>query len=138
MRPKLAAAIRIHSEKYDLGDLEASALICCETISTRQKKVLFGSKTEVYITGIILTPQWLVWAAGKEGESPAAFSARLRDIRVQDYEKSDMFKMIQDTSLNIFGLLTGAKRHGVSFIGLGSEALGQRFREILREEIAKE
>src|SRR6266487_5923718 len=88
LNPILAATIRAHIERYELGDVDASALICCETTSTKQKKGLFGGKAEVILTGMILTPQWLIWASGKENEAPGVLSARLRDVRVQDYEKS--------------------------------------------------
>ena len=137
MRPVLAAAIRARIEKYDLKDVDASALICCETVATKQKRGLFGRKTEVVLTGIILTPQWLIWAAGKENEVPGVLSARLRDIRVEDYETSNMYKMIQDTGLNVFGLRTGAGGLGSTFIGLGPEPVAQRFRDLLKEAIAE-
>jgi len=71
MRPELAATIRDRIEKYDINDIEASALFCCETISTNQKKRLFGRKTEVVQTGIILTPLWLIWRRA-EKMSPQA------------------------------------------------------------------
>ena len=137
MRPALAAAIRARIEKYDLEDAEASTLICCETVSTKQKKGLFRSQTEVVLTGICLTSQWLIWAAGKENETPSVLAAKLRDIRVEDYEKSSMYAMIQDTGLNIFGLHTDAHGLGSTFIGLGSEPVAQRFRDLLKEAVAK-
>lgn len=137
MRPKLATAIRARIEKYDLKDPDASALICCETTSTKQKKGLFSRKTEVVLTGIILTPQWLIWAAGKENEAPGVLSTRLHDIRVEDYETSNMYKMIQDTGLNIFGLRTGTEGAASTFIGLGPEPVAQRFRDLLKEAIAQ-
>ncbi len=138
LHPLLAAAVRNHIEKYELEDTEASALMCCETISTKQKKGLFRSKTEVTLTSIIFTPQWLIWAAGKENETPGVLSARLHDIRVQDYEKSDMYKMIQDTGLNISGLrTTGADGLGSIFFGLGPEPAAQKFRTMLKDAIAK-
>lgn len=137
MHPALATAIRARIVKYDLEDGEASALICCETTSTKQKKGLFRRKTEVVLTGIILTPQWLIWAAGEENEAPGVLAARLRDIRIEDYEKSDMYRMIQDTGLNIFGLHTDAHGLGSTFIGLGSEPAAQRLRDLLKDAIAE-
>ncbi len=38
LNPVLVATIRAHIEKYELGDIDSSALICCETTSTKQKK----------------------------------------------------------------------------------------------------
>ena len=137
MHPGLAASIRAHIQKFELGDIEVSALMCCETVSTRQKKGLFGSKDEVVLTGVLLTPEWLVWATGKENDPPDVLSARLRDIHVQDYETSDMYKMIADSGLNIRGLRTSATRLGVTFIGLGPEAAADKFRELLKDAIEK-
>jgi hypothetical protein len=134
MHPELAAAIRAHIERYELDDVIGPALICCETTSTKQTKRLFGSKTEVEIAGVVLAPQWLIWAGGKEGEPLGALSARLHDIRVEDYEKSHMYKMIQDTGLNVFGFQT-AEGLGSIFVGLGPEPAAQKFRDALKEAV---
>ncbi len=137
LNPVLVATIRAHIEKYELGDIDSSALICCETTSTKQKKGLFGGKAEIILTDVILTPQWLIWATSKDNESPSVLSARLCDIQVQDYEKSEMYKLMQDTGLNISGLRTDAVDLGSVFIGLGSEPAAQRFRILLKETLAK-
>jgi len=136
MHPELAAAIRAHVESYEREDVVASAMFCCETISTIQKKKLFGKKTETEIAGVILTPKWLIWAGGKENEKVGVLSARLQDLRVEDYEKTKMYEMIQDTGLNVFGFKI-AHDLGSVFIGLGPEPAGQKFREMLKEAIGK-
>ena len=137
LSPVLAAAIRSHMEKHALGNLEAAALSCFETTSTKQKKGLFGSKTEVILTGMLLTPQWLVWAAGKDNEVPGVLSARLRDVQISDYEKSDSYKLIQDCGLDISGLHRDGPELASSFIGLGPEPAAAKFRTMLREAQAK-
>ena len=137
LNPSLTAAMRAYMQKHGLIDLEASALICCETTSTKQKKGLFGSKTEVSMAGILLTPQWLIWATGKQNEVPGVLSARLREIQVQDYEKSDQYQLIQDSGLDISGLRTGTVDLGSAFIGLGPEPAAQKFRSMLKETQAK-
>ena len=137
MSSALATAIRSHIEKHELGDAEKSALICCETTSTKQKKGLLGGKPEVIRTGVLLSPQWLIWAAGKENETPAVLSARLSDIRVQDYEKSDLYKLMPDSGINILGLRTDAVDLGSTFIGLGPEPATQEFRAALKDALAK-
>ena len=63
-------------------------------------------------------------------------SARLQDLRVEDYEKSNMYKMIQDTGLNVFGFQT-ANGLGSVVIGLGSEPVVQKFRGMLKEAIGQ-
>lgn len=136
MIPELATAIHAHIESYELGDVLASVLICCETISTKQKKKLFGNKTEVEIGSVILTSKWLIWAGGKENEKAGVLSARLQNLRVEDYEKTKMYKMIQDTGLNVFGFQT-ANGLGDVFIGLGAEPAAQKFRDMLKEAIVQ-
>lgn len=137
LNPHLLAALRAHIEKYELGDGNGSALMCCETTSTKQKKGLFGGKPVVIVTAVLLTPQWLIWATAKGQESPVVLSARLRDIRAQDYEKSEMYKLMPDTGLDIFGLRTAAVDLGSVFIGFGPEAAARKFRTMLKEALAK-
>ena len=39
---ELKASIRAHALKYGLADVESDILMCCETLSVRQKTGLFG------------------------------------------------------------------------------------------------
>jgi len=135
LEPKWVTAVLHHAETYQLGDITQAAPLCCETRSTKKKKGLFGGKPEVIVTGIVVTTQWLIWAAGKEGDAPAVASARLRDIQVQDYEKSAMYKLVQDSGLNIFGLHTDSPDPGSTFIGLGPEPAAQKLRNLLKEAV---
>jgi len=135
LNPMLLASIRTHIEKHELGDIEASVLICCETTSTKQKKGLLSRKPEVFLTGMLLTTQWLVWATGKD-KPLGVQSARLRNIQVHDYETSDMFHLVQDTGINISGLRTDSADVGSTFIGLGAEPAAHKFRAMLKEAVA--
>jgi hypothetical protein len=133
MPPALVSAVRTHLGKNGLENITSSLIMACETTSTKQKKGLFGGKTERVTCGVLLTAQWLVWAAGKDNETPGVISARLNQIQVQDYEKSDLYKLVQDTGLNITGLAAGPGEVGSAFIGLGPEPAAQKFRELLRK-----
>jgi hypothetical protein len=133
----LAAALHSHAEKYELGNLSDDALICCETISTREKKGWFKRQTEQTVMVAVLTARWLVWATQLNDKLPATLSARLRDIQVQDYEKSEMYHLVQDAGLNISGLRTGGTAVGTAFIGLGSEPVAQKFRDLLKDALSK-
>jgi hypothetical protein len=136
LRPELADAIQAHVERYELESALESMLICCETISTKETKKLFGKKTEIEISGVILTPKWLIWAAGKENEKAGVLSARVDTLRVEDYEQTKMYQIIQDTGLNVFGFPSGHESGmGSIFIGLGSQPAAGKFREILKEGI---
>ena len=135
LAPAVAGAIRAHAASYQLGDPAAPGAACWETVSTK-KKGLFGGKPEVLLTGSVLAPPMLIWAAGKEGDKPALLSARLRDLQVQDYEQSSMCKLVPDTGLNINGLRTDAVELGSAFIGLRPEPAAQQFRAALAEAMA--
>lgn len=135
LRPALAAAIRAHAEKRGMADALSSPLLCCETTSTRKKRGLFRSKEEVFLLGAVLTAEWLIWATGKEGERPAVIAARLRDIRVEDYETSTRASQ-EDRGVSIFGLHTG-EGFGSAFIGLGPEPAARLFRERLKDAVAR-
>jgi len=134
MQPALVTAVRDYIEKHHLADVETAVLFCGETISTREKKKLFGKKVEETFTGIILTPRWLIWATQQDNNPPAVLAAQLRTIQVEDYEQSAMHKLVQDSGINVSGLPT---THGVgtAFIGLGTESAARKFREILKAAV---
>jgi hypothetical protein len=137
LRPDLAAAIRAHAELYGLGDFASTALICCQTVSTEQKKGLFGGSTETITMGILLTPAWLIWATAKGNEKPVVASGRLRDIQVQAFEDTAMFKIIPDSGLNITGRYSDVTKQGMVFIGLGPEPAALKFRQFLQDAMQK-
>ena len=138
MRPELAKAIQAHIERYELEGVVENILICCETISTKEKKGLFGRKAETVLGGVILTPKWLISAGRKENEKAGALSARSQELRVEDYEKTKMYQMIEDTGVNVDGFRTGQETgSGSVFIGLGTEPAAKRFREMLKQAMAE-
>ena len=77
LSPELVTAIREHVEKYKLGDVESSILICCESTSTIQRTGIFSIGTETAVTGMLITAQLLVWTNGKG--KPVVMSALLRN-----------------------------------------------------------
>ncbi len=130
MRPELAAAIRAHVEKYNLGDILSGAVVCVETASEKIKKGLFGGGETIY-TAAVLTKDWLVWANSGTNVKPHALSARLNQITVQNYATSSFAKLIADTGVNVNGLKTDTPEAGTTFIGLEENAAGIKFREAL-------
>ena len=130
MRPELAAAIRTHVEKHNLGDILSGAVMCVETTSEKLKKGLFGG-AEIIYQGAALTKDWLVWAAGGTKAPMGVLSARLNQITAQDYAKSDFAKLIPDTGVDVNGLKTDSPEAGSTFIGLEENAAGKKFREAL-------
>jgi len=137
LRPELVMAIRSHIEKYKLGDVESSLLICCETTSTTKKTGLFTNGSETSITGMIVTAQLLIWTNGKKREKPVVRSALLRNIDVQDFENTAMYQVNPDSGMNITGRYTDVTKQGQAFIGLGTDPDGEKFRQVLQHAIQK-
>ncbi|MCB8981963.1 MAG: hypothetical protein H6657_31535 [Ardenticatenaceae bacterium] len=135
LSPVLGTAVRHYSHTHELGNLLETALFCGETTATKQKRGFFGRKTETTLTGFLLAPPWLIWAVSKNNEPPAVLAVRLRDIQVQDYEQSEMYKLVPDAGIDISGLRTDAEAVGTAFIGLGPEPAAQKFRELLHQAV---
>ena len=83
----LKAAIRAHAAHYGLDDIESGILMCCETLSVRNKTGLFGS-TRTTLSAVYVTPKWLVWADSNRQGDVTAGTARLSQIDVRDYSSS--------------------------------------------------
>ena len=137
LNPSLGTAIRAYIEKHQPGLDPSSALLCCETVSTKQKKGLFGGKAEVILSAALIIPPMLIMASAREKEVPGVLSTPLRAIQVTDYEKSDLYRLVPDTGLDISGLQSGNDQPGSLFIGLGPEAAAQKLRSLLKEAAAK-
>ena len=137
LRPKLVTVIRKHIEKYKLGDVESSLLICCETTSTTKKIGLFTNGSETTITGMLVTDQLLVWTNGKKKDKPTVRSALLRNIDAQDFENTAMYQVNPDSGLNVTGRYTDVTKQGQAFIGLGTDSDGEKFRQVLQHAIQK-
>jgi len=132
---EMVTAIRKHAEKYKLGKVESSILICCETTSTIQKTGLFANSGETTITGMLVTAQLLVWTNGRG--KPVLISALLRNIDTQDFENTAMYQVKPDSGMNVSGRYTDATKQGQSFIGLGPDPAGEKFRQVLQHAIQK-
>ena len=135
--PELVASIRKHANTYILGDIESSLLICCETTTTRQKAGLFANGGQTSVSGMFVTTQFLVWTKETErGKSnPSVMSALLRNIDAHDFENTAMYKVKPDSGMNITGRYTDVTKQGQTFIGLGSDPAGEKFRQVLQHSI---
>lgn len=136
MNPGLVAAIRKHIELNGLDDTESTPLVCFETTSMHPKKGLFANGTETIITGVLITANMLIWTTEKE-RNPIVMSALLRNIDAQDFENTAMYKVKPDSGMNITGRYTDITKHGRSFIGLGTDPGGEKFRQMLQHAIQK-
>jgi hypothetical protein len=134
--PQVLAAIGKQLKSYGIDLEREPVLTCCQTRSTRSVKKLFRSSTELAYTAVLLTSQWLIWSAAKDGGLPATRVARLRELSVQDYESCELFRLMPDTGVNISGLRSDTAEPGTLFIGLGPEPAAEKFRKLMRANIA--
>ena len=129
---EMAAVVNDHLEKYNLGPILNDALICIEVTSEKIKKGLFaGPGGKLIRMGIVLTPRWLVQVIKSDGDPAFARSARLEDIAVSDYEKSPFYAKIPETGVEDSGTFNDASEKSSSFIGLGKDAAGEKFKEMV-------
>jgi hypothetical protein len=135
LRPELVTAIRKHTEKYKLEDIETTLQICCETTSTTRKTGLFANGSETTVSGMLVTAQMLIWTNGKKRDKPTVRSALLRNIDAQDFENTAMYQVNPDSGMNITGRYTDVTGQGQSFIGLGTDPAGEKFRQMLQHAI---
>jgi hypothetical protein len=65
-------------------------------------------------------------------KTPAAvLSAQLKDVVVQDYADSKFGEMVPDSGIEVTGSFTDFSERGSAFIGLGEDAAGRKFKEIV-------
>jgi hypothetical protein len=145
LRPELAEGLRAHARKYDLGDLALGAVACCETISEKKKRGLFGGllggdPDPVHYTGVVLTPTHLLWVRSGPKSGTVAASARLSDLEIRTLPAIPATVALADDlrdGLTVFGFINDSSERVSAFIGLGSEADARMFRETVEVAIAK-
>ncbi len=126
------AAINAHLEKYKLGPILNDVLICIEVKSEKTKKGLFpGPGPKFAEVALILTPRWLVQTIQADNQPIIARSARLEELTVSDYEKGPFFQRFPDHGVEVSGHFTDAGENSTSFVGLGTDAAGVKFKEML-------
>jgi hypothetical protein len=134
--PSMSAALMAHIEKYNLGEVLSDVLFCAEANAEKIKKGLFaGPGPKVLKTGLVLTKRWLFEVQVADGAAPYARSIRLVDGVVEDYEKSSFQKLIPDTGVNLTGQFTDTTERASSFIGLGRDAAGEKFKQLLIQAV---
>ena len=132
-------SIQTYIEKHNLGDIIANPVMCIVSTSEKLKKGLFsGPSPKLLIQTAILTDRWLILSDNVDQNALYIKSMQLRDITVEDYEKSQFYKMIPDTGMNVNGRFTDASEMGSIFLPLGKDAVGEKFKSTLIEAVQKE
>ncbi len=132
-------SIETYIEKHTLGDILTNPVMCIFSTSEKIKKGLFGSGPgpKLLIQTVILTNHWLVLADNVDQNALYIKSMQLREITVEDYEKSSFYKMIPDTGMNVNGQFTDASELGSIFLPLGKDDAGEKFKSVLVEVVQK-
>ena len=132
-------SIQTYIEKHNLGDILANPVMCIISTSEKIKKGLFGGGAgpKLLIQTVILTDRWLILADNVDQNALYIKSMQLRDLTVEDYEKSSFYKMIPDTGVNISGLATDTPEKGTLFLPLGKDDAGEKFKVKLIEMVQK-
>lgn len=132
-RPEIVRAIRNYAEKHELGNVEADALMCAETVSEKVKSgffsKIFGGANYARNVSMLITPERLLWCALDSRNDAVVLSARLTEIEVGDFRSN----LVEDGGLNVFGFINQSPERLQAFIGLGAEAAAQKFREAVKE-----
>lgn len=119
-------------ERYNLGPILNGSLLCVESTSEKIKKGLFaGPLPKLVKATVIITPLWLVEVLKIEDNPAFARAAQLRDITVSDWEKDPMYAKMPDTGVNVTGRFLDTAENSLSFIGVGKDAAGDKFKEVL-------
>jgi len=139
LRPELARAIREYVQNHRaVGDVEVEVLMCCETTSEKKPTgalaALLGDNPDtVLYTGMVVTPQWLIWARYGDKSSVRVSSARLQDVQVKAYASL----LVQDTGIEVSGYIGDSKAKVRGYIGMGPEPAAQKFCEQVQQAIDK-
>ena len=144
LRPELRAAIEKHAAENHFGELISQAIACIETESVHQKRGglaglrdrLLGPNDPdpIHYSAAVLLPGWLIWATSGAKRGTITQSARLVDIKVEEFTG---FGDIEDKGLNISGTLRGQREQVTAFLGLGEGEATDQFKRTLRQALTR-
>jgi hypothetical protein len=138
LRPELRHALREYLLEHGLANVETEILMCCETVSERQKASALASLLgedleEVYYTGAFVTPHWLIWARTGDKSGAGVVSAQLIQIRVRPFASL----LVKDAGLEVFGYVGDSRTQVRGYIGLGTESAARKFCEAVKQAVDK-
>jgi hypothetical protein len=140
LQTDLLEALRAHVETYELGPVEAQALVCFETVSRRLKKAgllmrLGGAGHREMVQAVIVTPTRLVWAQRADDEEPFASSQHLARLDLIDYENSPSARLIPDSGLEVHGIEAQGGHLGTLFFGMGEGPDADHARRVFKDAV---
>jgi hypothetical protein len=137
LRPELARAIREYAQNHrELGNVEVEVLMCCETTSEKKRAgalaALLGDDPDTLLyTGMLVTPQWLIWARHGDQSGVTVSSAKLQDVQVRAFAS----RLLQDTGIEVTGYIGDSKGRVRGYAGMGPEPAAQKFCEQVQKAI---
>jgi len=139
LRPELARAIREYAQNHrELGNIEIEVLMCCETTSERKRAgalvALLGDDPDTILyTGMLVTPQWLIWARNGDQSGTVVSSAKLQEVQVRAFAS----RLVKDTGMEVSGYIGDSKGRVRGYIGMGPEPAAQQFCDQVQKAIEK-
>ena len=138
LRPEIFQALKNYFQEKDLGDLEAEAVLCCETVSTKNRtgglfSLLSPSVDTTIHTGALLTSEWLIWVRSGDKSGTLLSAANLKNISVSTYKS--MF--IDDAGLEIVGYIGDSKLVIRGYVGMGPEPATKKFCDEVAQAIIR-
>jgi len=138
LHPEVFQALKNYFQEKDLGDLETEAVLCCETVSTKNRagglfSLLSPSVDTTIHTGVLLTSEWLIWARSGDTSGTMLSAASLKNISVNTYKS--MF--VNDTGLEIVGYIGDSKLVIRGYVGMGPEPATQKFCDEVKQAITR-
>ncbi len=132
LRLELSRAIHNYIQEQSLDSIEEEIVMCCETTSTRKHTDMLSAlmrEDTIYYTGILFTPEWLIWARSGDKSGTQVFSANFKDVRVAAYNS----KLVKDTGLEVIGYMGNPSKRMRGYIGLGPEEAARQFCEAVKQ-----
>ncbi len=132
--PEIIAAFGKYAQKNDLGNFEKEIVMCAETKSEKLKQGFFakmfgGGANYAVKTCVVALPGRVLWATLDNKNQTAVLSARLAEVDIRDFHSD----LIEDTGLEVFGVIGEFPERASAFIGLGGEAAAEKLRCVLKE-----
>lgn len=136
LRPELYQAIRDYFQAQQWGAPATEVLMCCETTSTKQPAGrlaawLEGGDAATVYTGMVLTPQRLIWVRDADNAGAVLTAADLKQIRVKAYASP----LTGDAGLEVFGVIGDVRGRVRGYVGMGPEAAAQKFCEAVIQAV---
>lgn len=133
--PSLASALAQRAQDLGLKDLNQQILLCAETTSVKTKRTgliarwLGGDPDKSHITGILVTPNYLIWGHVGEKRGTAVLAAKWSEVDVTPFAST----LVADTGLEVSGFISGFNEKAQAFIGLGEGAAAEQLRQRLAQ-----